>query len=105
MRKLKFLTLLLSVAILLSFMPAMAFSNAPAGTRAAFNVDYTKLTVAAYIDADSGEEVPQCTYNTVRTYDETTGVIVGEKPGSKYDKAIKLGVNIYNEDDIDDLIS
>ena len=36
---------------------------------------------------------------------KTTGVIVGEKPGSKYDKAIKLGVNIYNEDDIDDLIS
>ena len=36
---------------------------------------------------------------------KTTGVIVGEKPGSKYDKAVKLGVRVYNEDEIDDLIS
>lgn len=34
----------------------------------------------------------------------TTGVIVGDKPGSKYDKALKLGVKIYNEEDIDELI-
>lgn len=30
---------------------------------------------------------------------KTTGVIVGDKPGSKYDKALKLGVKIYNEED------
>lgn len=29
---------------------------------------------------------------------KTTGVIVGDKPGSKYDKALKLGVKIYKED-------
>ena len=28
---------------------------------------------------------------------KTTGVIVGDKPGSKYDKALKLGVKIYKE--------
>lgn len=31
---------------------------------------------------------------------KTTGVIVGDKPGSKYDKALKLGVKIYNEEDV-----
>lgn len=30
---------------------------------------------------------------------KTTGVIVGDKPGSKYDKALKLGVKIYKEED------
>lgn len=34
----------------------------------------------------------------------TTGVIVGDKPGSKYDKALKLGVKIYKEEDIEELI-
>ena len=36
---------------------------------------------------------------------KTTGVIVGDKPGSKYDKAIKLGIPIIKEDEIDSLIS
>lgn len=31
---------------------------------------------------------------------KTTGVIVGDKPGSKYDKALKLGVKIYKEEDV-----
>ncbi len=35
---------------------------------------------------------------------KTTGVIVGDKPGSKYDKALKLGVKIYEEKDIEELI-
>ncbi len=35
---------------------------------------------------------------------KTTGVIVGDKPGSKYDKALKLGIKIYEEKDIDELI-
>ena len=35
----------------------------------------------------------------------TTGVIVGDKPGSKYDKALKLGIKIYTEEDIDGLIN
>lgn len=35
---------------------------------------------------------------------KTTGVIVGDKPGSKYDKALKLGVKIYKENDIEELI-
>lgn len=30
---------------------------------------------------------------------KTTGVIVGDKPGSKYDKALKLGIKIYKEED------
>ena len=35
----------------------------------------------------------------------TTGVIVGDKPGSKYDKALKLNVKIYKEEDIENLIN
>lgn len=35
---------------------------------------------------------------------KTTGVIVGDKPGSKYDKALKLGITIYKEEDIENLI-
>ena len=35
---------------------------------------------------------------------KTTGVIVGDKPGSKYDKALKLGITIYKEEDIEKLI-
>ena len=36
---------------------------------------------------------------------KTTGVIVGDKPGSKYEKALKLGIKIYTEEDIDSLIN
>lgn len=36
---------------------------------------------------------------------KTSGVIVGDKPGSKYDKAIKLGIEIYKEDDVKKLIN
>lgn len=36
---------------------------------------------------------------------KTTGVIVGDKPGSKYDKALKLGIKVYKEEDIEQLIS
>ncbi len=36
---------------------------------------------------------------------KTTGVIVGDKPGSKYDKALKLNVKIYKEEDIENLIN
>ena len=35
---------------------------------------------------------------------KTTGVIVGAKPGSKYDKALKLGINIIREEEIEELI-
>ena len=35
---------------------------------------------------------------------KTTGIIVGDKPGSKYDKALKLGITIYKEEDIEELI-
>ncbi len=35
---------------------------------------------------------------------KTTGVIVGDKPGSKYDKALKLGITIYNEKDVENII-
>lgn len=35
---------------------------------------------------------------------KTTGVIVGDKPGSKYDKALKLGVKIYKEKDVLNII-
>lgn len=36
---------------------------------------------------------------------KTTGVIVGDKPGSKYDKAIKLGIKIIKEEDIEQIIN
>ena len=35
----------------------------------------------------------------------TSGVIVGDKPGSKYDKALSLGIKIYREDDLDELLN
>ena len=35
---------------------------------------------------------------------KTTGVIVGDKPGSKYDKAQKLGIKIYKEEDVENII-
>ena len=35
---------------------------------------------------------------------KTTGVIVGDKPGSKYDKALKLGIKIYKEEDVLNII-
>lgn len=35
---------------------------------------------------------------------KTTAIIVGDKPGSKYDKALKLGVKTYEEKDIEELI-
>ena len=35
---------------------------------------------------------------------KTTGVIVGDKPGSKYVKALKLGVKIYKEEDVLNII-
>ena len=31
---------------------------------------------------------------------KTDVVIVGENPGSKYDKAISLGINIWTEEDL-----
>ncbi len=36
---------------------------------------------------------------------KTTAVIVGDKPGSKYDKALKLGIKIYKEEDIEELLA
>lgn len=36
---------------------------------------------------------------------KTSGVIVGDKPGSKYDKALKLGIKIYKEEDVEELIN
>lgn len=35
---------------------------------------------------------------------KTSAVIVGDKPGSKYDKALKLGITIYNEKDVENII-
>lgn len=35
---------------------------------------------------------------------KTSGVIVGDSPGSKYDKALKLNIKIYKEEDIKDII-
>lgn len=35
---------------------------------------------------------------------KTSAVIVGDKPGSKYDKALKLGVKIYKEEDVENII-
>lgn len=36
---------------------------------------------------------------------KTDVVIVGEKPGSKYDKAVKLGIEIWNEDKLNEMIN
>jgi len=36
---------------------------------------------------------------------KTTGVIVGDKPGSKYDKALKLGIKIYKEDEVEGILN
>ena len=36
---------------------------------------------------------------------KTSVVIVGEKPGSKYDKAQKLGIEIWNEEKLDEMLN
>ena len=36
---------------------------------------------------------------------KTTAVIVGDKPGSKYDKAVKLGIPIIKEEEVEEIIS
>lgn len=36
---------------------------------------------------------------------KTTGVIVGDKPGSKYEKALKLGIKIYKEDELEEILN
>ena len=33
---------------------------------------------------------------------KTSAVIVGENPGSKYDKALKLGIPIWSEEDLEE---
>ena len=33
---------------------------------------------------------------------KTTAVIVGENPGSKYDKALKIGIPIWSEEDLEE---
>ena len=35
---------------------------------------------------------------------KTDIVIVGDSPGSKYDKALKLGIEIWNEDKLKEII-
>ena len=35
---------------------------------------------------------------------KTDVVIVGDSPGSKYDKAVKLGIEIWNEDKLKEVI-
>ncbi len=36
---------------------------------------------------------------------KTDVVIVGDSPGSKYDKALKLGIEIWNEDKLKEVIN
>ena len=35
---------------------------------------------------------------------KTNVVIVGDAPGSKYDKALKLGIEIWNDDKINEIM-
>ena len=35
----------------------------------------------------------------------TDVVIVGENPGSKYDKAVELGIEIWNEEKLDEMLN
>jgi len=74
----KLLAVVLSTAIMLTFMPMMAFADATpeAKAKASFNETYTKVSMAGYVDTVTGEEVPAYSYNTVRYYDNATGAIV-----------------------------
>ena len=42
--------------------------------------------------------------NTSSVSKKTDVVIVGDSPGSKYDKALKLGIEIWDEDKLKDII-
>ena len=43
--------------------------------------------------------------STTNSSKKTNVVIVGDNPGSKYDKAISLGIKILNEDDYNKMIN
>lgn len=58
---------------------------------------YTRDQIENIIDLNGGLSTSSVTKNTY-------AVIVGENPGSKYDKAKELGINIWSEDDFDQII-
>ena len=60
--------------------------------------DYTRDELTKILE-DNGAKV------TSSVTKKTTGVIVGDNPGSKYDKAIKLNIKIYKEEDIKNILS
>src|SRR5574344_727285 len=57
----------------------------------------TRDEIKAYIEQHGGETIDSVSK-------KTDVVIVGENPGSKYDKAIKLGLTIWNEEKLRSLI-
>ncbi|MCI8568245.1 MAG: hypothetical protein HFG48_02885, partial [Bacilli bacterium] len=59
-------------------------------------VKYTRDEVEEKISLIGGK----CTSSVSK---KTSAVIVGENPGSKYDKARNLGIPIWSEDDIEEL--
>ena len=59
-------------------------------------VKYTRDEVEEKISLLGGK----CTSSVSK---KTSAVIVGENPGSKYDKARNLGIPIWSEDDIEEL--
>lgn len=68
-----------------------------------------KFVITGTLDKYSREEVKQMIENNGGVTSEsvskkTDAVIVGRDAGSKYDKALKLGVEIWNEEKLDDML-
>ena len=69
-----------------------------------------KFVITGTIDGYSREEIKRI----IESYDgsvsdsvssKTNVVIVGKEPGSKYDKAMNLGIDIWNEEKIIKILS
>jgi hypothetical protein len=94
MKMKRLLTVLLSLAIMVTFMPMMAFANAPAKTKATFNSDYSKVTVAAYKDTVTEDSIPEHTYNTVRVYNEDGTISAYPDPATDVDWEVPSGPDV-----------
>ena len=90
--------ILLAVMMIFTFMPTMAFADAPDATKAkaVFNSDYSEVTIPAYVDDSDGIQVPEKTYKTIRTYNPGTGVITAEpdpKGADDYSWSMPTGIS------------
>ena len=68
-----------------------------------------KIVVTGTLDKYSRDEIKQIIENNGGTTSESVSkktdvVIVGRDAGSKYDKAVKLGIEIWDEEKLDEML-